>query len=162
MGAGLTEYRPLKVRAETAEDMTVMAAYLQDAVVPVEDMAFKPGAEAVPGEFVLVAHRFRWEMLGLQEKPVAGDRYERVLCGITVQGVYRARLSGIDRQRDREDFLNLLTVQAAERDGAAHVDLIFAGDKAIRLEVARTDIVVEDFGEPWPTIFRPHHPVEAR
>lgn len=139
-----------------------MAAYLQDAVVPVEDMAFQPGDETMPGEFVLVAHRFRWEMLGPQEQPVAGDRYERVLCGITFQGVYRARLSGIDRRRDRDDFLDLLTVRAAEGDGAAHVELIFAGDKAIRLEVARTDIVAEDFGEPWPTIFRPHHPVEAR
>ena len=33
--------RPLRVRAEDHEDLTVIAAYLQDAVVPVSEMSFE-------------------------------------------------------------------------------------------------------------------------
>jgi hypothetical protein len=154
----VTDFRPLKLRGEDAEDMAVIAACLQDAVVPVEDMIFRPGSENAPGEFVMVAQRFRWEMLGPDEKPVEGDRYERVLCGITFQGVHRTRLSGIDRKGDRDGLLNLLTLVATEEQGATRIDLVFAGDKAIRLEVARPDCTLEDYGLPWPTIFRPRHP----
>ena len=96
--------------------MAVIAACLQDAVVPVEDMIFRPGS------------------------------------------VHRTRLSGIDRKGDRDGLLSLLTLVATEEQGAARIDLVFAGDKAIRLEVARPDCTLEDYGLPWPTIFRPRHP----
>ena len=48
---------PLRLRAEDAEDLAVLSACLQDALVAVRDLAYDPGA----GVFVLVANRFRWE-----------------------------------------------------------------------------------------------------
>ena len=138
--------------------MMVIAAYLQDAAVPVEDMVFRPGGVQAPGDFVMVVQRFRWEGLGADETPADGGRYERVLCGITFRGVHRARLSGIDLKRDRDDVLDLLTVSLAGEAGAARIDLVFAGDKAVRLDVARPDCVMEDYGQPWPTLYRPRHP----
>jgi hypothetical protein len=51
---------PLKLRAEDAEDLDVVSACLQDAIVPLSDMEFLAGEK----RFVLVANRFRWENCG--------------------------------------------------------------------------------------------------
>ena len=40
-----------------------------------------------------------------------------------------------------------------QREGV--VDLLFSGDAAIRLEVEKLACRPDDFGEAWPTIFRP-------
>ena len=54
----------LKLRAEDAEDLAVISACLQDALVPVRDLAYVPEDRT----FLLVANRFRWEN-GLSPAP---------------------------------------------------------------------------------------------
>lgn len=141
--------RPLRVRAVDAEDLTVIAAYLQDAVVPVSEMTY----EADDRRFALVAGRFRWEVAP-DGKPVEGQEtpFERVHTGIRFEGVTAVRTMGIDR-RDRALMLNLLSITAGE----GGVDLVFAGDATIRLDVESLSCHVEDLGDPWPTVFRPSH-----
>lgn len=141
--------RPLRVRAEDHEDLTVIAAYLQDAVVPVSEMSF----EAEDHRFVMVAGRFRWE-IAPDGKPRQGQDtpFERVHTGIRFEGVKSVRTRGIDR-RDRSLILNLLSI--AYGDGA--VDLVFAGESTIRLDVDSLSCHVEDLGTPWPTVFFPSH-----
>ena len=51
----------LKLRAHDADDLQVMAALLQDAIVPVSEMLFLPNAK----RFILVANRFRWAEAGI-------------------------------------------------------------------------------------------------
>lgn len=141
--------RPLRVRAEDLEDLTVVAAYLQDAIVPVSEMSF----EAAENRFVLVAGRFRWEIA--PDGKVAegqGTPFERVHTGIRFERVRKVRTRGIDR-RDPGQMLNLLSLAYA--DGT--VDLVFAGDSTIRLDVDGLSCHVEDLGTPWPTVFRPSH-----
>lgn len=145
--------RPLRVRAVDAEDLAVVAAYLQDAVVPVSEMAY----EADESRFVLVAGRFRWEIApdgrtGGARKEAQGTPYERVHTGIRFEGVRSVRTKGIDRA-DRGLMLNLLSIAYA--DGS--VDLVFAGESTIRLDVESLSCHVEDLGTPWPTVFRPSH-----
>ena len=48
---------PLRLRAEDAEDLAVLSACLQDALVAVRDFAYDPGARV----FIMAANRFRWE-----------------------------------------------------------------------------------------------------
>ena len=48
---------PLKLRAMDDEDLGVVSAFLQDAIVPLAEMEFVPGEK----RFALVASRFRWE-----------------------------------------------------------------------------------------------------
>lgn len=141
--------RPLRVRAEDNEDLTVVSAYLQDAVVPVSEIAYEAGEK----RFALVAGRFRWEVAP-DGKPVEGQDtpFERVHTGIRFERVRGVRTKGIDR-RDRGLILNLLKV--AYGDGV--VDLVFAGESTIRLDVEGLSCHVEDLGTPWPTVFRPSH-----
>src|SRR5207237_2284427 len=82
---------PLKLRAEDAEDLAVISACLQDALVTVRDLAYVPQERS----FLLVANRFRWE-IGL--RPALGEAaYERVLCGITFSEVAAVSYSGFRR-----------------------------------------------------------------
>ena len=141
----------MKLRAEDEEDLKVVSACLQDAVAPIADMAFLPAEH----RFVLVVSRFCWETLG-------GVMYERVLCGIQIDGVQRVRLRGFDLH-DRERMLDLLAVEpVCEAPGAGPAGalmLYFAGGAAIRLEVGNWLCHLEDIGEPWPTTRCPFHMV---
>jgi hypothetical protein len=162
---------PLKLRAEDAEDLDVVSACLQDAIVPLSDMEYLAGEK----RFVLVANRFRWENCGeTAEMPVvdpAADprsgqganadvgfaqgcrSYERVNCGVAFEGVEQVRRRGID-PRDRSRMLELL----AMRIEAEAITLSFAGNAAIRLEGRKIVCRLSDLGEPWPTQWRPRHP----
>ncbi|HJS33643.1 MAG TPA: DUF2948 family protein [Alphaproteobacteria bacterium] len=162
----------LKVRVVDDEDLQVVSAVLQDALIQISDMKYL----AAEQRFVLVANRFCWEncsdILGdmpeapdIPTKPVPSNgetdptiepcrTYERVLCGLCFEGVGQVRTHGVD-QRERGRILELLHI---EREPGA-VLLIFAGDTAIRLEGSDIACRVEDMGEPWPTTWRPQHPL---
>ncbi len=138
----------LRLKATDPEDLAVIASFLQDAIVPIQEMSFQP-AEA---RFVIAATRFRWEDAGDTHED--GRIYERQLCGLSFDGVRTARVRGIDRTRAGE-ILSLLTVTANED---ATIDLIFAGGGVIRLEIEGILCHLDDFDEPWPTMWRPNHP----
>lgn len=137
---------PLKLSATDPEDIAVLSALLQDAVVPISEMIFL----AADGRFALVANRFRWE--DTEEEKVAGRIYERVRCGLTFDRVTAVRRRNFDASR-RSQVFDLLALSAT----AEYVDLIFAGGATIRLEVEQILCHAEDFGEPWPTQWRPEH-----
>ncbi len=166
----------LKLRARDPEDLGVISACLQDALVPLADMVFQKSEK----RFVLVANRFMWERAPEEAPEVAQDRkvaalaegetqppeddarfedaegpgppYSRVNAGLTFDKVRQVRFRGFDA-RKRDEILSLLDLEA--QPGA--VILNFAGGAAIRLEVAEILCHLEDLGEPWPTRWRPQH-----
>jgi hypothetical protein len=147
--------KPLKLRAEDAEDLAVISACLQDALVHVGAMAYQPRRH----RFALVAHRFCWEC---ENEPAAAfpRRYLRVATGVHFDGVLRASLQGIDRSR-REQVLELLGIDVKESaDAGATVTLVFAGGGAVRLEVECLDCHIADIGAPWAVPLRPRHRIE--
>jgi hypothetical protein len=135
------------LRAEDAEDLAVISAILQDALVAVGDMVFLSDEQ----RFVLVANRFRWE------PPQSGVRqnFERRMSGLCIDGVKAVQRRGFS-PRDSERLLLLL----AMRSDAGVIYFDFAGGSSIRLEVERVLCHLDDLGEPWPTRWRPRHPVE--
>ena len=139
-GQGAAE-RP-RLSARTVEDLAVVAALLQDAIVPLGDMAFLADERS----FVLALNRFRWEA------GVDTPARERTHAGLRFDTVRRVRYRGI-RRSDRGRFLSLLTI--SYDDGV--VVLHFAGGGMIRLEVDDLRCALEDFGEPWPTPSTPSH-----
>jgi hypothetical protein len=138
--------QPLKLRAVDIEDLTVLAACLQDAILPISDIAYMPEAR----RFALVANRFRWE------RSAGESGFERVNCGIAFEAVRAAQLKRIDR-RDRGLLLDLLTLSAEEIAGGFVVSLICADDRVIRLELDRIEVTAEDYGLSWPTSSKPQH-----
>jgi hypothetical protein len=161
-GPGVTQTGPLRLRAEDAEDLAVLSACLQDALVAAGDLAYDPGAR----EFMLVANRFRWENCRPGVKD--GGKFERTLCAITFDNVTAAAYRGFDRgEKDR--ILCLLAIRLAEdaanvSSGAAPgviIDLDFAGHAELRLTASALHVRVRDFGDPWPTPWQPGHDLPA-
>ena len=137
---------PLRLAAADAEDIAVLSALLQDAVVPISEMIYI----AAEARFVLVANRFRWE--DAEGERVPGRIYERVRCGVTFDRVTGVKRRDFDPSH-RSQVFDLLALEATPE----YVDLIFAGGATVRLEVERILCHAEDFGEPWPTQWRPEH-----
>ena len=158
---------PLRLRADDEEDYKVIAACLQDALAPVGEMQFLPDEKI----FAMLVTRFRWEncpeafdapAVQPTDPPppdamfLACANYERVNCGLRFDGVTQVKRRGIN-PKDVSRILELLTVNLIDRA----VELIFAGDMAIRLEGERIVCRLQDLGEAWPTQWRPRH-IDAR
>lgn len=144
----------LKLQASDADDLGVVSAFLQDALVAVGDIAFIPEER----RFVLVANRFRWEAMPCQEAEQLGegDCFERVHSGLRFENVAAVKTRGLDAL----DASQLLALLAINQEAGA-LTLVFAGNVAIRIETGAPLCFLEDFGEPWPTKWRPKHPLEA-
>jgi hypothetical protein len=150
----------LKLRCEDPEDVVVLSSLLQDALVPMAELAWFPAERC----FVLVVSRFIWSECVDVTLPVgeAGiECYSRQNFGITIEDVVAVQSRGIDIE-DKSRILELLAIAAEAKEGAAAIELIFAGGAGIRLECARIAMHGQDVGDPWPTMRRPHHPdIEA-
>jgi len=137
----------LKLRAEDADDVAVLSAILQDALVAVGEMAWLPEES----RFVLVANRFRWE----PQPGAARQSFERTLTGLRIDTVRSVARRGFS-PRDSDRLLVLLALRAEA--GALYLD--FAGGSSIKLEVERILCHLDDLSDPWPTRLRPRHPVD--
>jgi hypothetical protein len=141
----------LRLRAEDHEDLAIISACLQDALVAVADLAYDPRAR----NFLVVANRFRWECRSAAD---GGDaEFERILCGLSFEGVASVAYRGF-RRTEHDRILSLLAIGPDETGKA--IDLAFAGGITIRLTTAQVHCRLRDFGEPWPTNWQPDHPLE--
>lgn len=134
---------PLRLLAQEAEDVPVMAALVQDAVFPITEMRFDPRAR----RFAILLNRFRWEDRAAAE--AAGRPYERVRSLLVVEDILRLRTSGIDRN-DKDTILSLLTMEFAPGvEGSGILTLTLAGDGAIAIEVEAISLRLEDVTRPY-------------
>lgn len=142
--------KKLKLRAEDEEDLRIISACLQDALIAVGDIKYLPSDH----RFVLIANRFCWEAMPCESAAElsANDCFERVHTGLRFENVTGVRQRGFDHL-DAAELLELLAIQLE----ANAVILVFAGDAAIRIETSLPLCFIEDLDEPWPTKWRPSH-----
>ncbi|PHP65454.1 hypothetical protein CSC94_19040 [Zhengella mangrovi] len=140
---------PLRLIAFDSEDLRIVSAHVQDAVMRVADLVPDPRSRT----FTLEMNRFVWEKRrGLFDR--RGERRRSVLAIKRVTGV---RSSGIDRSKG-EDILNLLSVTFHRgEDPAGAIELTFSGGAAVRLEVECIEVQLTDIGAAWETLSRPDH-----
>ena len=142
---------PLRLRAEDQDDLAIIAACLQDAVVRVEEMSYLPARH----RFAAVCSRFRWE----REGDGARRGHERIRCGIHFEGILAARVRDIE-QRRRGRVLELLTIRAEpEGGGGLRIELVFAGGATVRLEAEFIECHLSDLGAPWRARGWPSHAI---
>ncbi len=167
----MNEATPLKLVARDADDLAVIAACVQDALVPIGEMAFLPAE----GRFILALNRFRWDRpnadadtaIDVRDAAAHGDAefwltgdsgpsFERVHSALRFEQVTAVRTRGIDlKKRDR--ILELLTIHLEPNT----VLMVFAGDAMIRVEMTGLLCYLEDFGAGWPTRWKPRHPEDS-
>ena len=130
--------KPLRLIAFDAEDLQVLSAMTQDAVLLVAQMAWQSSER----RFALLLNRFRWEARGASQA-------ERVQSVLSFEDVKAVQTQGFDRT-DPDLVLSLLNLTfTPERDGAGACLLTFAGDGAIRLEVEALEAGLRDVTRPY-------------
>ena len=140
---------PLKLAAFDEEDLAIISAHLQDAVLTVGDLVYLPRER----RFALAANRFDWVGAATGE----GNRRRRAALHFERVGKVSSR--GIDMAR-REAVLSLLAIAfQPEEAPSGVVDLMFSGGGAVRLEVECVEAALKDLGPVWETQRCPGHAV---
>jgi hypothetical protein len=141
----------LKLIAFDAEDLSVIAANLQDAVLRIEDMTYLKSER----RFAAVANRFDWSQAA---RPASStERYVRRRTGLRIEQVIDAKVQGIDLA-NKDQVLSLLTLifEAGEAPEGT-VTLTFAGGGAVKLKVECIEAALTDLGAAWATPHKPKH-----
>ncbi len=140
----------LKILALEPDDLAVISAHMQDAVIRIADINYGQRSR----QFVMVANRFESEPAGKK----AGHRRR---TGITFSQVNIVRSQKI-RQGAGEAVLSLLAVEFVAGDEAPEgvIKLVFSGGGNIELEVECVEVQMEDLGPRWSTANIPMHDQE--
>lgn len=143
----------LKLIALDEDDLKVLSANLQDAVVRASEIAFLPRSK----RFVLMVNRFNWQK-ALESTAAAGHTgFERRMAAVRFERVLNAQFKGLIAGA-KGDVLNLLSVAfIPEVAPGGAVVLTFSGGAAIRLTVECIEAEVRDLGSAWETKSRPEH-----
>jgi hypothetical protein len=138
----------LKLMAEDAEDLAVIGAAVQDALLRMGDLSFDPKTR----RFTAMLNRFRWEAAA------EGGPYERVRAALSFEGVLgvKSRRVRPDAREALASILSLGFIPDEEPPGGI-VRLVLAGGGEIALDVECLDAVLVDIGEAWRTPRRPDH-----
>ena len=139
----MTETAGLRLLAEDAEDLAVIAAALQDAVGKIGDIFYEPATR----QLTLALNRYRWEAKG----------GERVRSAIQLGSVLKVQARKL-RRGAKDAVVELLNIafEPGEAPGGAVV-FTFAGGGDLRAEVECLDVVLADVSAPWPTPRTPKH-----
>lgn len=138
----------LRLVAEDADDLAVIAAACQDGVVRLGDMVY----DRAQRRFSLVLARFRWETAKRR------GPFERIRAALSFDGVLRVRTRRL--RTDAPDAVAALLTIAFEPAAVAPagaVRLALAGGGDVALDVECLDARLVDVGPSWPTPHRPDH-----
>lgn len=146
----------LKLAALDAEDLAIVSAHLQDAILRADDLAFLPDRH----RFALVARRFDWSVPegGNPRRRLVGLHFERVL-GVKTKGI---RIGGAEPGKGEAETLALLAITFEPGEApSGTATLVFAGEAAIRLDLECIEMRLRDLGPVWEAEGRPDHETEA-
>ena len=138
----------LKLMAEDAADLDIIAAAAQDALLRVGDVSYDQKAR----RFAALINRFRWEQAG-EKGP-----FERVRSALSFESVLsvKSRKVRMDSPDAVASLLSVTFTPDADPPGG-NVRLVFAGGGEIALEVECLDALLLDMGAAWRTPRRPDH-----
>ena len=136
---------PLRLLAEDAEDLAIVAAATQDAVMQIGDIRYEPGVRRL----TLLANRYRWEV-------GRGERVRTALQVGSVLGVQGRKL----RRGAKTAVVNLLDIafEPGEAPGGALM-FTFAGGGDLRVSVECIDVIMADVSTAWPSTRAPGHEI---
>ena len=139
----MADPKPLKLLAQDPEDLEVISAAMQDAVLTVGDIAYEPKARRLTIAF----NRYMWE--------AGGGR--RIRAGLQLAGVLNVQARQI-RRGAKTAVLELLAMTFTPADAPGGVvTLSFAGGGDLRATVECVEAVLADLSAPWPTPRKPAH-----
>ncbi len=143
------EVKNLKLIARTEEDLRVVSAHLQDSIASVADIANLKKNKI----FLMQLNRFMWEDV---EKGVF-RKNKRIRTILKFENVLNVLSKNISQLR-KNNFLDFLTIETNKMpDNNYEMNIIFAGDAAIRVISEVIEVTLDDQGEAWDTKNKPKH-----
>lgn len=142
---------PLRVAAESVEDLQVVSSLVQDAVGLVRDVSWMRGRRRL----VVLVNRFRWE----DKQAAAREKraFERVRAALVFDDVMQVRAQGLPAD-DGETVFSVLSIGFEPgEDGAGRITLTLAGDGALAMDVECVNMRLVDLTQPWETGNEPDH-----
>lgn len=135
----------LKLLALDAEDLEVISATTQDAIIRVGDMGYAQGDK----RFALLMNRYAWEE--------GGKKGQRKRTALHFDRVEVVQTAGINLEA-REGVLELLAIRfMPTSDPAGTVELSFAGGGTVHLTVECLEARLQDLGAAWAAKLKPEH-----
>ncbi|MEM9734786.1 MAG: DUF2948 family protein [Pseudomonadota bacterium] len=144
---------PLKLMALDGEDLTVVSAHAQDAVLKPATIVFDKAAKTL----VVPMNRFAWEAKA--SRRLFFKRHQRRSSVLRLAGVQSVRSRGINRS-DEDAVASLLSI-TFEPDGAESpegtIRLTFSGGARLDARVDCIELQLTDLGAAWETSAKPRH-----
>jgi hypothetical protein len=141
----------MRLLAQDRDDLTILSGHAQDLIIVSADLAYLAQAR----RFVILGRRFMHD--SDPSSPM------RIACALRFENVTAVRGRGFDPTA-RDLVLNLLQIAPVPASGPEDVEaveLIFSGDRALRLSLDGLEIWLEDQGNPYPARAVPDHGQEA-
>ena len=143
------EAKNLKLIAKTEEDLRVVSAHLQDAIVNVSDVANLKKNKI----FLMQLNRFMWEDV---EKGVF-RKNKRIRTILKFENVIKAYSKNINQSKGNK-FLDFLAIETNKMiDNNYEMKIVFAGDSIIKIIAEAIEVTLDDQGEAWDTKNKPKH-----
>ena len=141
----------LKLIARTVEDLRVVSAHLQDAIVNINDIANLEKNKIL----LLQLNRFMWEDV---EKGVF-RKNKRIRSILKFENVMKVNSKNIN-QTYKDKFLDFLTIETnLMTDNNYEMKILFSGDSIIKVISEVIEVTLDDQGEAWDTKNKPKHKV---
>ena len=145
----------LKLVALDKDDIEVVSAHVQDALVRVAEIFWRPREH----RFVMALKRFDWMNavdLGGSKDGYSPD-YRRCRTALRFERVTACKCRNLD-QANKDTTLNLLAVKFDAGNGpSGAITLTFSGGGAIRLDVECLEAELADLGEVYAAVSCPDH-----
>ena len=139
----------LKLIARTVDDLRVVSAHLQDAIVNINDIANLKKNKIL----LLQLNRFMWEDVekGLLRKN------KRIRTILKFENVIKVKSRNINLAR-KDKFLDFLTIETNQMtDNNYEMKILFAGDSILKVTAEVIEVTLDDQGEAWDTKNKPKH-----
>jgi hypothetical protein len=144
--------QPLKLVALDEQDLAIVSAHVQDAVIKVSDIAWLPAEKRL----LVTMNRFAWEK---KTRLFFSRAHERRRSVLHFERVAHLKSSGINRDR-ADDVLSLLAIRFdATEAPAGRIELDFAGGATLLADVECIEARLSDLGAAWQAAAKPRHKI---
>lgn len=139
-------FTPLKLLANTAEDLSILSTQLQDGLLSLTSLEYDSENKRVTG----LVNRFCWEHA--HEHKHLGTYY-RVHSGFCIHHVESMHLQGF-HQASKQRLFNLLSLSISED---LILTMVCSGNHSVKLKLTDLYFQLADLDQPWPTPNKPKH-----